>query len=52
MDLVEVAPAYDHADVTALAAASLTLDYLCLRALRAGPRRESSGEGPPMKTSR
>jgi agmatinase len=32
MDLVEVAPAYDHADVTSLAAASLALDYLCLRA--------------------
>ena len=33
MDLVEVAPAYDHAEITALAAASLILDYLCLRAV-------------------
>ncbi len=32
MDVVEVAPAYDHAEMTALAAASLALDYLCLRA--------------------
>ena len=32
MDIVEVAPAYDHADITSLAAASLALDYLCLRA--------------------
>ena len=31
-DLVEVAPPYDHADITALAGASLLLDYLCLRA--------------------
>lgn len=32
MDVVEVAPAYDHAEITSLAAASLALDYLCLRA--------------------
>lgn len=32
MDIVEVAPAYDHAEITSLAAASLALDYLCLRA--------------------
>ena len=32
MDLVEVCPAYDSADVTALAGATLMLDYLCLRA--------------------
>ncbi|MEX2964134.1 agmatinase [Microbulbifer sp. TYP-18] len=30
MDQVEVAPAYDHAEITALAAASLALDMLCL----------------------
>lgn len=34
MDVVEVAPAYDVGDITALAAASLALDYLCLRAQR------------------
>ncbi len=30
MDLVEVSPAYDHAEITSLAAASLALDMLCL----------------------
>ena len=33
MDLVEVAPVYDQADITSLAGATLALDYLCLRAL-------------------
>lgn len=32
MDVVEVAPAYDVGEITALAGASLALDYLCLRA--------------------
>ena len=32
MDVVEVAPAYDVAENTALAAASIALDYLCLMA--------------------
>jgi agmatinase len=32
MDLVEVAPVYDQADITSLAGATLALDYLCLRA--------------------
>ena len=32
MDMVEVAPMYDVASITALAAASLVADYLCLRA--------------------
>ena len=30
MDLVEVAPGYDHAGITSLAAATLALDFLCL----------------------
>jgi agmatinase len=34
MDVVEVAPAYDHAEITAIAAATIAHDYLCLRALR------------------
>ncbi len=34
MDVVEVAPAYDHAEVTALAAATIAYDYLCLLALK------------------
>ena len=29
-DLVEVAPPYDHAEITALAGATLALDFLCL----------------------
>ncbi len=32
MDVVEVAPAYDHGQITALAAATLAHDYLCLLA--------------------
>jgi len=32
MDLVEVAPAYDNAEITSLAAAHLLHDYLCLKA--------------------
>jgi len=32
MDIVEVLPAYDRTEITSLAAASLALDYLCLRA--------------------
>ena len=34
MDLVEVAPAYDVGEITALAGATLMLDYLCLAAAR------------------
>jgi agmatinase len=34
MDLVEVAPPYDVAETTALAAATLALDYLALRSSR------------------
>ncbi len=33
-DVVEVAPAYDHAEVTALAAASIALQFLYMRASR------------------
>lgn len=32
MDLVEVAPAYDIGEISALAGATLMMDYLCLRA--------------------
>jgi agmatinase len=34
MDIVEVAPAYDHAEITAIAAATFGHDYLCLLAER------------------
>ncbi|MDF2398604.1 agmatinase [Pseudomonas sp. 3MA1] len=34
MDLVEVAPAYDHAEITSLAGATLAMEMLCLYAAR------------------
>lgn len=34
MDVVEVAPAYDHAEITALAASTLAMEMLCLYAAR------------------
>jgi agmatinase len=34
MDVVEVAPAYDHAEITAINAATIVHDYLCLIAMR------------------
>ncbi|MDH3387537.1 MAG: arginase family protein, partial [Gammaproteobacteria bacterium] len=34
MDIVEVAPDYDHSEITALVAAQLALEYICLRAAR------------------
>lgn len=40
MDVVEVAPAYDHGHITALAAATLAHDYLCLLA---AARRSDEG---------
>ena len=36
MDLVEVSPPFDHAEITALAAAHIAHDWLCLLAARAG----------------
>jgi agmatinase len=33
-DVVEVAPAYDHAEITALAGASLALEFLYMKASR------------------
>jgi len=33
MDVVEVAPAYDVGSITALAAASLAMEYLCMRSM-------------------
>jgi agmatinase len=38
MDLVEVAPAYDHAEITALAAATMVWEYLALQGLKAASR--------------
>ena len=38
MDVVEVAPAYDHAEITALAAATVAHDWLVCVAMNAGAR--------------
>ncbi|MFQ5785335.1 MAG: agmatinase [Alphaproteobacteria bacterium] len=38
MDMVEVSPMYDVGDITSLAAATLALDYLCLRAAKRPPQ--------------
>jgi len=38
VEIVEVAPAYDSAEITAIAAATLAHDYLCLQALKRKPR--------------
>ena len=43
MDIVEVAPAYDHAEITALAAATLGHDYLCLLAQKKGAKARTIG---------
>lgn len=34
MDVVEVAPAHDHAEITALAASALAMEMICLYAAR------------------
>jgi agmatinase len=46
-DLVEVAPAYDHAEITAIAAATVIFDIIALlaRALRVHVRRVAGGAG-------
>ncbi|MBL8894736.1 MAG: agmatinase [Rhizobiales bacterium] len=44
MDIVEVSPPYDHADITALAAASLAMEYLCLKAAQRGAKAEPMGD--------
>ncbi|MEM7224576.1 MAG: agmatinase [Pseudomonadota bacterium] len=36
MDVMEVAPAYDHAEITAIAAATLAHDFLCMLAVKKG----------------
>ncbi|MBG1232067.1 agmatinase [Aestuariivirga litoralis] len=38
MDVVEVSPPYDHAELTSMAASALVLEYLCLRAAQKGAR--------------
>lgn len=43
MDVVEVSPAYDHAEITAIAAATVAHDWLCLIAEKNGARRNPVG---------
>ena len=45
-DIVEVAPAYDHAELTSLAAANVAYELLGLLALQAGAQRGTSPPGP------
>ncbi len=43
MDVVEVSPPYDHAEITALAAASVAHDFLCLLAQQKGAKPNPTG---------
>ncbi len=43
MDVVEVSPPYDHAEITALAAATVAHDWLCLLAEKNGAARRAVG---------
>ena len=49
--VVEVAPAYDHADITALAGATLAHDYLCLLAAKKGATAREIGQSLDAKVS-
>lgn len=44
MDIVEVSPAYDHAEITALAAATVAHDWLCLIGQKAGAKPHRVGK--------
>ena len=46
MDVMEVAPAYDHAEITAIAAATLAHDFLCLMAIKKGAVPKFPEVGP------
>ncbi len=43
MDVVEVAPAYDVSEITALAAANIAHDFICTQAVRAGATTRTYG---------
>ncbi len=43
MDIVEVAPAYDHAEISALAASAIGYNYLCLLAKKKGAQAKYIG---------
>lgn len=42
-DVVEVSPAYDHAEITALAAAQIAHDFIAVQALKAGAEPDPTG---------
>ena len=44
MDIVEVSPPYDHAEITSVAAATLAHDFLCLLAEKKGAKRRPLGK--------
>ncbi len=44
MDLVEVSPPFDHSEVTALAAAHLVHDFLCVLAQKSGAKENKIGK--------
>jgi agmatinase len=52
MDVVEVAPAYDVAEVTALAAATIAWEYLALLAVAKSPLRDAVPEESTPATAR
>ncbi|MCA8933268.1 MAG: arginase family protein, partial [Rhodospirillaceae bacterium] len=43
MDVVEVSPPFDHGEITALAAATVAHDWLCLLAEAKGAVRRPTG---------
>ena len=43
MDVVEVSPPYDRAEITAIAAATVAHDWLCLLAEKNGAKRQTIG---------
>lgn len=44
MDMVEVSPPFDHAEITSLAASALVMEYICLRAWQKGARGDVMAE--------
>ena len=43
MDVVEVSPTYDVSEVTALAAATIAHDFICVQAVKAGAVKQVYG---------
>ena len=44
MDIVEVSPPYDNSEITALAAATVAHDWLCLLAIKNGAQKTKIGK--------